>query len=175
MRLKYRILFGLGYDSYVNKLNKLSSQGVHLKKVWFLTVSEFEFDETKKYHYKVIMDKKFNDEIKEYYRYSGWEIIENSRLCQILRGSENSLPIFTDEESEREFLIKKLKRSVFWLIMVMIIYGIFLINIDLFIESLDLFIESLGLVIAGLIGGFIGVHGSIFFLCLYKLIKNRKY
>lgn len=168
MRIKYRILFGFGCDSYVKKLNKLSSQGIHLKKIWFLTVSEFEVDKIRKYNYKVIMDKKFNDEIKEYYRCSGWEIINNNNIYQIVRGSENSLPIFTDGNSEREFITKKLKYSMSKLAILLMVL----------ITSSNLFISRLEGVMAGLfgifIGIFIGLYGSMFCLCLYKLIIARE-
>lgn len=114
------------------------------------------------------MDKKFNDEIKEYYRCSGWEIINNNNIYQIVRGSENSLPIFTDGNSEREIITKKLKYSMSKLAILMMVL----------ITSSNLFISRLERVIAGIfgifIGIFIGLYGSMFCLCLYKLIIIRE-
>ena len=62
--------------------------------------------------YKFIFDKQFTPEIEEYYKATGWNLhkFQFYNLFRLAEGTSSSYPIYTDTETELEFIRYRLLR-----------------------------------------------------------------
>ena len=133
--------------------------------------------ETSDKQYKFIFDKQFTPEIEEYYKASGWMLhkFQFYNLFRLAEGISSSYPIYTDAETELEFIRYRLLRFIVCFILISIIAVLYFTNIKWVINSG--IPDVLAMLLGGLIGGIFGycISGLGMFLPKYfKLTKEIK-
>ena len=172
MKYKYVPVF-ISYDKVADKMNLLAAKGCEYDKEAIVAIRMKKVSETSDKQYKFIFDKQFTPEIEEYYKASGWMLhkFQFYNLFRLAEGTSSSYPIYTDTETELEFVKYRLLRFIVCFILINIIGVLYFTNIKWVINS------GIPDMIAMLIGGIFGycIGGLGMFVPKYfKLTKEIK-
>ncbi len=176
MKYKYVPVF-ISYDKVADKMNRLAARGYEYDKEAMVAIRMKKVSEVSDKQYKFIFDKQFTPEIEEYYKATGWKLhkFQFYNLFRLAEGTSSSYPIYTDIETELEFVRYRLLRFIVLFVLINIIGVLYFNNIKWVINSG--IPDVLAMLIGGLIGGIFGycISGLGMFLPKYfKLIKEIK-
>jgi len=152
-------------------LNEKSQIGWHLTKTNFFCYS-FQKGEPADYQYRMefIGKKRAHEAYMQLIEDLGWEIVDTRRdelgvwvYCRKLCSSEDTLELYTDQESKLE-LIRRIKKA-YWRL-----GGLCLVVSSVFIVLL--FVDWIPMLIGGLVGGVIG--GLIGYIEICRKMKRLK-
>ena len=172
MKYKYVPVF-ISYDKVADKMNRLAARGYEYDKEAIVAIRMKKVSEISDKQYKFIFDKQFTPEIEEYYKATGWKLhkFQFYNLFRLAEGTSSSYPIYTDIETELEFVRYRLLRFIVLFVLINIIGVLYFTNIKWVINS------GISDVLAMLIGGIFGycIGGLGMFLPKYfKLTKEIK-
>ena len=176
MKYKYVPVF-ISYDKVADKMNHLATRGYEYDKEAIVAIRMKKVSEISDKQYKFIFDKNFTPEIEEYYKATGWKLhkFKVYNLFRLAEGTSSSYPIYTDAETELEFIRYRLLRFIVCFILISIIAVLYFTNIKWVINSG--IPDLLAMLLGGLIGGIFGycISGLGMFLPKYfKLTKEIK-
>ena len=176
MKYKYVPVF-ISYDKVADKMNRLAARGYEYDKEAMVAIRMKKVSEVSDKQYKFIFDKQFTPEIEEYYKATGWKLhkFQFYNLFRLAEGTSSSYPIYTDIETELEFVRYRLLRFIVLFVLINIIGVLYFNNIKWVINSG--IPDVLAMLIGVLIGGIFGycISGLGMFLPKYfKLIKEIK-
>lgn len=165
----------ISYDKVADKMNRLAARGYEYDKEAIVAIRMKKVSETSDKQYKFIFDKQFTSEIEEYYKATGWKLYKFQfyNLFRLAEGTSSSYPIYTDTETELEFIKYRLLRFIVCFILINIIGVLYFTNIKWVINSG--IPDLLAMLIGGLIGGIFGycIGGLGMFLPKYFKLKKE--
>lgn len=174
MKYKYVPVF-ISYDKVADKMNLLAAQGYEYDKEAIVAIRMKKVSETSDKQYKFIFDKNFTPEIEEFYKASGWKLhrFQFYNLFRLAEGTSSSYPIYTDTETELEFIRYRLLRFIVLFILISIIGVLYFNNIKWVINSG--IPDVLAMLLGGLIGGIFGycIGGLGMFVPKYFKLKKE--
>ena len=98
-----------GLDIY--KLQDFAKKGwyFHKKKINSVILEKGQPGD---YIYQRVYDKKITPEVKKYYEEAGWIVKKCTYQYHLARGTKESLPIFTEDETLEEMLKYRIRKSL---------------------------------------------------------------
>ena len=136
MKYKYVPVF-ISYDKVADKMNRLAARGYEYDKEAMVAIRMKKVSEVSDKQYKFIFDKQFTPEIEEYYKATGWNLhkFQFYNLFRLAEGTSSSYPIYTDIETELEFIKYRLLRFIVLFVLINIIGVLYFTNIKWVINS----------------------------------------
>ena len=173
MKYKYVPVF-ISYDKVADKMNRLAARGYEYDKEAMVAIRMKKVSEVSDKQYKFIFDKQFTPEIEEYYKATGWKLhkFQFYNLFRLAEGTSSSYPVYTDTETQLEFIWYRLLRFIVLFILISIIGVFYFNNIKWVINSG--IPDVLAMLLGGLIGGIFGYCISGLGMFIPKYFKLKK-